>query len=131
MVSAQIVTQSVGTICHNSYGETLFLRMHGIEWHDINDLRKAPAKAAASQDALAWHEIDKRQTLYERLEVSRRASPVAIKRAYRALIETYHPDRQPEHLRAWAEDVSKQLNEAYFMLKDAERRAAYDQHLSI
>ena len=105
--------------------------MHGIEWHDINDRRKAPAKAVASRDDLAWHEIGRRQNLYERLEVSRRASPETIKRSYRALVETYHPDRQPEHLRAWAEDVSKQLNEAYFMLKDAERRAAYDQHCSI
>jgi len=130
-VSAQIVIQNVGTIWHNSYDETLFLHMRGIEWHDINDLRKAPAKAATSRDVLTWHEIGRRQNLYERLEVSRRASPAAIKRAYRTLIETYHPDRQPEHLRAWAEDVSKQLNEAYFMLKDAERRAAYDQHVSI
>lgn len=101
--------------------------MRGIEWHEIHEPCKSRAKSAPLRDAFSWHEIGGIQDLYARLEVSRCASQEVIKRAYRSLIEKYHPDRQPEHLRPWAVGIAQQLNEAYSMLKDAERRAAYDQ----
>ena len=108
-----------------------FQRMLGIEWNEIRNSYYARAKAAASWDTFSWKEISQTQNFYERLEVSRRASPEAIKRAYRTLIEKYHPDRQPEHLKSWSEGIAKQLNEAYSILRDAKRRAAYDQRISI
>ena len=108
-----------------------FQRMLGIEWNELSASRSSRPKAAATWDTFSWKEMTRTQDLYERLEISRRASPAAIKQAYRTLIEKYHPDRQPEHLKSWAGAIAQQLNEAYAMLRDAERRAAYDQRTSI
>ncbi len=108
-----------------------FQRMLGIEWNEIKAPCTARKKTAATWDTFSWKEMSRTQDLYERLEVSRRASPAAIKRAYRTLIEKYHPDRQPEHLKLWADGIAQQLNEAYSQLRDAESRAAYDQRHSI
>ena len=59
---------------------------------------------------------------YAALEVSRNASLEQIKHSYRRLVRLYHPDvnRQAE------DDRIKQLNEAYDVLSDLARRAAYD-----
>ena len=61
---------------------------------------------------------------YAILGVARGASADDIKRAYRKLARKYHPDVSKE---ANAEERFKEVGEAYETLKDAEKRAAYDQ----
>jgi molecular chaperone DnaJ len=61
---------------------------------------------------------------YETLGVARDAEPDAIKKAYRKLAMQYHPDRNPGD--STAEHRFKEVNEAYDVLKDAQKRAAYD-----
>src|SRR5205085_12214711 len=61
---------------------------------------------------------------YEVLEVSRSASADQIKRAYRKLAVKYHPDKNPDDQHA--EEKFKEIGEAYDVLIDAEKRAAYD-----
>ena len=64
------------------------------------------------------------QDYYKTLGVERDADAESIKKAYRKLARKYHPDVSKE---ADAEVKFKQLNEAYEVLKDKEKRAAYDQ----
>lgn len=61
---------------------------------------------------------------YEIMGVARDASQDEIKRAYRKLARKFHPDVSKE---ADAEQRFKELGEAYEVLKDPEKRAAYDQ----
>ncbi|HLF11659.1 MAG TPA: DnaJ domain-containing protein, partial [Gammaproteobacteria bacterium] len=61
---------------------------------------------------------------YEVMGVARDASPEDIKRTYRRLARKYHPDVSKE---ADAEERFKELGEAYEVLRDPEKRAAYDQ----
>ena len=61
---------------------------------------------------------------YKILGVERDASEAEIKNAYRRLARKYHPDVSKE---ANAEQRFKEVGEAYEVLKDAEKRAAYDQ----
>ncbi len=61
---------------------------------------------------------------YKILDVPRDADAATIKKAYRRLARKYHPD--VNHA-AGAEDQFKNLQEAYEVLKDDEKRAAYDQ----
>ncbi len=65
-----------------------------------------------------------KQDYYQTLGVDRRASPEAIKKAYRQMAMKYHPDRNPDN--AAAEQKFKEINEAYDVLKDEEKRATYD-----
>src|SRR6202050_4598825 len=61
---------------------------------------------------------------YEVLGVARGADADAVKRAYRKLARKYHPDVSKEKN---AENKFKEVQEAYEVLKDPEKRAAYDQ----
>lgn len=61
---------------------------------------------------------------YAVLGVDRKAAPADIKHAYRRLARKYHPDVSKEQ---GAEEKFKDLQEAYEVLKDPEKRAAYDQ----
>ncbi|MFC0409995.1 molecular chaperone DnaJ [Roseomonas elaeocarpi] len=63
---------------------------------------------------------------YETLGASRDASEEDLKKAYRKLAMKYHPDRN--HGDASAEVKFKEVNEAYEVLKDGEKRAAYDRY---
>ena len=63
---------------------------------------------------------------YEVLGVARDASEEALKKAYRKLAMKWHPDRNQGNKDAEAK--FKELNEAYDILKDAEKRAAYDRY---
>jgi molecular chaperone DnaJ len=61
---------------------------------------------------------------YDLLGVSRDADDAALKSAFRKKAMLYHPDKNPGN--AEAEATFKQINEAYDVLKDPQKRAAYD-----
>lgn len=62
---------------------------------------------------------------YKILGIDRKARPDEIKKAYRKLALQYHPDRNPDDQKA--EEKFKELNEAYQVLSDEQKRARYDQ----
>lgn len=64
-------------------------------------------------------------SLYETLGVSKEANADEIKKAYRRLARKYHPDINKD---AKAEDKFKEINAAYEILSDKQKRSQYDMH---
>lgn len=63
---------------------------------------------------------------YRTLQVVRTAEPEVIERAYKALSLKYHPDRASSENRASATRRMQQINEAYAVLRDLDKRREYD-----
>lgn len=66
-----------------------------------------------------------KQDFYSTLSVARNASQEEIKKAYRKLAMKFHPDKNPGNKQA--EEKFKVITEAYEVLSDEKKRAAYDQ----
>ncbi len=65
---------------------------------------------------------------YEVLGVAKTATEEELKKAYRKLAMKFHPDRNQGDKAKEAEEKFKEVKEAYEMLSDAQKRAAYDQY---
>ena len=69
---------------------------------------------------------DTKKDYYEVLGVDKSADEATIKKAYRALAKKYHPDMNPGDKEAEAK--FKEVNEAYDVLSDPDKKAKYDQY---
>lgn len=70
------------------------------------------------------------ETYYDILEINQNASPEIVEKAYKTLAKKYHPDLQEESLKKESEEKLKQINEAYEVLSNPDKRKEYDMQLS-
>jgi len=75
-------------------------------------------------DTTGWNAGMTKRCYYEVLEVERSVNDGELKSAFRKLAMKWHPDRNPSDKSS--ESRFKEINEAYEILKDADKRAAYD-----
>src|SRR5262245_64736853 len=87
----------------------------------MNEQVKSGADTA---DGMGWEAGMSKRCYYEVLEVERSASDADLKSAFRKLAMKWHPDRNPGDNSS--EHRFKEINEAYEVLKDGDKRAAYD-----
>ncbi len=66
---------------------------------------------------------------YDILQVNKNASPEIIEKAYKTLAKKYHPDLQDNSNKKQAEEILKEINEAYETLSDPEKKRLYDEKL--
>lgn len=66
---------------------------------------------------------------YDILQVNKNASSEIIEKAYKILAKKYHPDLQPEDQKKQAEEILKEINEAYEVLSNPEKKKDYDDFL--
>jgi curved DNA-binding protein CbpA len=95
--------------------------MAEIKWRDLSSTDNQ-----AKGQSFRWTEIQPRPNLYDLLQVSSTASLAVIRAAYRVLMEKHHPDKNPEHRRPLAEEISRELNLAYAVLSNPQKRREYD-----
>jgi DnaJ family protein A protein 2 len=70
--------------------------------------------------------VDK--SYYDLFGVTKDASAAEIKAKYYELMKKYHPDRLPPEKKEWGEKMTKEVNEAWEILKDPAKRELYDQY---
>ena len=70
--------------------------------------------------------MSEKRDYYEVLGVQKGASEAEIKKAYKKMARKYHPDLNQDDPKA-AEEKMKEVNEAYDVLKDPQKKAQYDQ----
>jgi len=63
---------------------------------------------------------------YEVLGLPVSASQLQIKKAYRAMMLKYHPDKRPDTQKQWATDIASLINRAYEVLSNPLTRTQYD-----
>ncbi len=63
---------------------------------------------------------------YDILQVNQNASPEIIEKAYKILAKKYHPDLQEEKNKKQAEEILKEINEAYEVLSNPEKKKEYN-----
>jgi molecular chaperone DnaJ len=80
----------------------------------------------ADSKATGWEAGMAKRCYYEVLEVERTADDGQLKSAFRKLAMKWHPDRNPGDTSS--EHKFKEINEAYEILKDPDKRAAYDRY---
>lgn len=98
-----------------------YLSWQAIWWSGLRKLATKPEEKAEKEHR--YFEASKKRDYYEVLGIARGASNKEINRAFRKLSAAYHPDRNrtPE-----AEEKLKEINKAYEVLSDPEKRTAYD-----
>lgn len=70
--------------------------------------------------------MSNKRDYYEVLGVDKNASEADIKKAFKKMARKYHPDLNPDKKKE-AEAKFKEVNEAYEVLSDAQKKAQYDQ----
>jgi hypothetical protein len=72
------------------------------------------------------HPMDFKKNYYQVLQVQNNASAVQIKKAYHKMVLQWHPDRVSDSEKDYAEEIFKEIVDAYYVLGHTQRRRDYD-----